>query len=61
MKTPKNAFRKMYVPGGDTGHWNSRNARRLAKKNKDVIHGCHSEQMGREAKEEESTRDCSSI
>lgn len=30
----------------------SRNLRRLAKKNKDVIHGSHSEQVGRKGKEE---------
>ena len=36
MKATKNAFRKKYVPGGDIGYYGSRNARRLARKNKDV-------------------------
>jgi len=39
----------------------ARNLRRLAKKNKDVIHGSHSEQMDREAEEEKDSRDSASL
>ena len=39
----------------------ARNAKRLAKKNKDVIHGRHSEQVDREAEEEKDSRDSASL
>ena len=39
----------------------ARNLRRLARKNKDVIHGRHSEQMDREAEKEKDSRDSASV
>jgi len=38
-----------------------RNARRLARKNKDIIHGSDSKQMGRKGKEKESNRNSARI
>lgn len=55
MKSSKNAFRKNYVPGNATGYWNSRNQRRLEKKNKDVSRVSNTKQMGTEREKEKST------
>jgi len=56
-----NGFGKSFGGHQDRVCISPRNLKRLARKNKDVIDGSHSEHVGREAEEEKDERDSSCL